>query len=240
MKTWAKVGIGCLVVLILACIISAAVFFFAGGWIKNKIKGATGDIAEMGKSAAVIKQLNTKYPFTPPSNGEVSENRLQAYIAVCNEAKPAVDAYGSWIKSHEGQEHGNISDVKEAVTRMGAATKAIGDALDAHHMSPREFSWINQTMNEAAREQPADHLTEGQRQLIKVLQAQVDDPATGEAARKNLEQQIVQLKAGAGEQEAPSPNAALYKQYEDQLKASQLGPYGEILMGGMTAQGMSH
>jgi hypothetical protein len=240
MKTWAKVGIGCLVVLVLACIISAAVFFFAGGWVKNKIKSATGDLAEMGKSAAVMNKLNADYPFTPPADGEVNESRLQAYISVCNEAKPAVDAYGAWIKSHEGQEHGKLSDVKEAVTHMGAAAKAIGDALKSHRMSPKEFSWIGRTMDEASREQPADTMTEGQRQLIKVLEAQINDPSTSEAARNNLKQQIAQLKAGAGESAPPSHNAELYKRYEDQLKACRLGPYGEILMGSMAAQGTAH
>ncbi len=238
MKTWAKVGIGCLVVLVLACIISAAVFFFAGGWLKNKIRSATGDITQVGKSAAVIKKLDAEYPFTPPSNGQVSEQRLQAYIAVCNEAKPAVDEYGSWMTAHEGQKEGHFSDVKQAIELTGKATKALADGLKSHKMSPREFTWIEQTMDQASREAPSASMTEGQQQVIKVLQAQMNDPNTSEQDRQKLQAQIDKLEAGSGGQAAAneSPNAALYQRYAEQLKACQLGHYGQMLLTGMAAQ----
>ncbi len=238
MKTWAKVGIGCLVVLVLACIITAAVFFFAGGWVKNKIKSATGDIAQVSKSAAVIKNLDAKYPFTPPSDGRVNEQRLQAYISVCNEAKPAVDEYTSWMTAHEGQKEGHFSDVKQAMELTGKAYKSLADALTSHKMSPREFTWIEQTMDQASHEQPSGGMTQGQQQVIKVLEAQMNDPNTSEQDRQKLQAQIDKLKAGAGGQGAAnqSPNAELYQRYATQLKACQLGHYGQMLLSGMAAQ----
>ncbi len=242
MKTWAKVGIGCLVVLVLACIISAAIFIFAGGWLKNKIKSATGDITQVGKSAAVIKKLDAEYPFTPPSDGQVSEQRLQAYISVCNEAKPAVEEYASWMTAHEGQKEGHFSDVKQAIELTGKATKSLADALKSHQMSPREFTWIEQTMDQASHEQPSGGMTQGQEQVIKVLEAQMNAPNTSEQDRQNLQAQIDKLKAGtAGQASAnPSPNVALYERYADQLKACQLGHYGQMLLTGMAAQGFAH
>jgi hypothetical protein len=155
MKTWAKAGLGCLVVLVAACIVSIALFFFAGKWALKQINRFTGGAAQMAENVKALSELDQKYPFTPPENGEVNETRLRAYIAVCAQVKPVMEPYAGWLKEHEaakGKEKGGWQDIKKAVTLSTEITAAMRKALEAEQMGPAEFRWIQNAMKKAASE----------------------------------------------------------------------------------------
>ncbi len=237
MKTWAKLGLGCLVVLVAACIVSIALFFFAGRWVKNQVNRFTGGAAQMAENVKALSELDQKYPFTAPENGEVSEARLQAYIAVCAQVKPVMEPYAGWLKEHEaakGKEKGGWQDVKKAMTLSAEITAAMSKALEAEHMGPAEFHWIQNAMKQAASEGGTSG-GNGERQMlegsIQVLESQLQNPGLSEADRQKLQGQLDQQKTqleglAAGGQ--VSPNRALYEKYADQLKANDLQQFGAL------------
>ena len=234
MKTIAKVGVGCLVALLLVCLVGAGVFFFAGNWVRSKAKGVFGDFVAVQKSAEAGQKLNEKYPFTEPADGAVTEDRLEVYLSVCGEIKPAADRYEAWVRSKQGHKQGDFKDAKEAMNLTAGVMEAAANAMDRHAMSPREFLWIQSAMSEAAAAPKGPSLTEGQQQLIRVLQSQVDNPDTPEDQREQLRGQIEQIRGEAGAEAAPSgPNAELYARYADRLREAEPTGLGALLIQGL-------
>jgi hypothetical protein len=232
MKTWAKVGIGCLVALLAACIVTIVLFVFAKSWVTHQLNRFTGGAADMANNVKAIEQLDKSYPFTAPENGEVDEARLRAYITVTGEIKKAMNPYADWIKKHQQKsgEKGDWSDVKKAMTMTAALTAAMKKGLEEEHMSSAEYHWIENAMREASLEPPPSGSgDDAQRQMIEgsiqVLESQMGNPALTESDREALQGQVDRLKAqmaqvsGGGQ---VSHNRALYEKYEPQLKANDL------------------
>jgi hypothetical protein len=232
MKTWAKVGIGCLVALLAACIVMAGLFIFAGSWVKHQINRFSGGAADMASNVKAIEQLDKSYPFTAPENGEVDEARLRAYIAVTGRIKQAMNPYADWIKQHQHKsgETGDWSDVKKAMTMTAALTAAMKKGLEEEHMGSAEYHWIENAMREASSEPPASGGgDQAQRKMIQdsieVLEAQMSAPGLSESDREALQGQVDKLKgqmAELGGDQQVSHNRALYEKYEAQLKANDL------------------
>ncbi len=233
-KTWAKVGIGCLVVLVFCCIISivAGIYTGVGGKIKS-IFGGLGGAKQMATDVKAIQNLDTQYPFTAPENGNVEESRLQAYVAVATGIKTAMEPYEGWIKTHQNHEKGNWKDVKEALTMSAAYVGAMRKGLDEQKMSPKEYHWIAAKMKEAEEEGGAGP-SEAQKQMVdgsvQVLQQQMDQPGTTPEAKAQLQGQIDKLKAtlAEGSGAEASPNRQLYLKYASELKACDLKEFRDI------------
>ncbi len=78
-------------------------------------------------------------------------------------------------------------------------------------------------MMKAASEGVRPVLTEGRRQLIKVLQAQLNNPRLPTEQRRNLQKQIDQLETQPGSANSrPSQNSQLYSKYSSQLEANNV------------------
>ncbi len=72
MKTWAKIGVGCLVVLILCCVIGIVAVVYSGKKVTDLL-GGIGGARQMAKDIKAMEQLEKDYPFTPPESGDVDE-----------------------------------------------------------------------------------------------------------------------------------------------------------------------
>ena len=137
-----KIAIGCLVALLLACVVAAVVAFFAfrAGW------NIFGGVA---KDAIAIQKLDETYRFEEPPDGQVPEERLMAYLAVCELAKPEVEKLQAFGKSHESGKEGSWSDAKDALKLTTALTGAMRRGLEAQKMSPKEFHFVGNAMRSA-------------------------------------------------------------------------------------------
>ena len=234
MKTWAKFGVGCLVVLLAVCIISAVAAIFAGKQIKGWINSATGGASDMAANIKVMDQLNKDYPFTAPESGDVDDARLQAYIAVATGVKVAMAPYEGWIKTHESQhDKGDWKDVKKALTMSAELVAAMRKGLEEQKMSSKEFHWMKQAMRSASRESGGEGATDAQRQMVessvKVLEEQLNEPHATPESRAQIQEQIDKLKATLSEAGGPvSPNRGLYLKYEKELRACDLEEFGNV------------
>lgn len=232
-----KIAIGCLIALVVACIIAAVVVFFLGkaGW------NVFGGVA---KDAIAIQKLDQTYPYTEPSDGAVPEERLLAYIAVCGKAKPAVEQLRAFSKEHEGKQEGSWSDAKEALKITTGITTAIRQGLEEHQMPPREFHFIANAMRQASFEAEGagegGSLDEAQRAMkegmIQNLEGLLASPGLPDDQRVEIQSQIDVLRQeleGAG---SADPNVALFRKYAEQLEQVDLeGLEGVAFQGGPTS-----
>lgn len=239
MKTWAKVAIGCLVVLVVFCVIAIVTMIFAGAWVKEKVGGLVGNAVSTGKNIAAIQQLDQKYPFTEPEDGVLSEPRLQAFLDACQQARAVAMTHQEILQKAQSGSGDGASDAKKILDATSALTTAFKEGLESNQMSPAEFRWISQTAYDALNAAPAEGGSgmEGieamARASLEVLEPQLNDPSLTPDQRQALESQISEIKAQAGEG-APggNPNAALAEQYRSQLEAADIREYIEIGLGG--------
>jgi len=126
---------------LLAVVLAAAVLYFTG-WgtiVKNVVV-----LAWRGKA---MVNLAKRTPFTPPSAG-VSEERLQAYLEVCNRIKPFGDKIDEWEAAHFVA--GRTASFKGgAAGLVEAYIHEFNLALQQQRMGPAEFAWIEGRMRQA-------------------------------------------------------------------------------------------
>jgi hypothetical protein len=225
MKTAAKVGIGCLVVLVFACIIAIVVFFFGGHYLKSKIASFTATTSKYKQSVEVLQQLNSTYPFTRPADGQIPEDRMESYIRVCGAVHDAIEPYSGWIAKHKEGGSNGLGDAKTSLKVLYAVASSSSSALSKAHMSPVEFNWIHNTIEAAAQGGASgssqDMKSQMNAQELQFLQQQAARPDLSPSDRKELEARIQTLKQKTAAA-APSGNAALYQKYKDQLKQVSL------------------
>jgi hypothetical protein len=218
-----KIALGCLVALLVLCIIAAVVGFFAmrAGW--NLFGGAA-------KDAMAIQKLDTDYAYTEPSDGVVTESRLQAYIAVCAKVKPEVDKLQALGESKKGKEKGSWSDARDAMKYTTGVITAMRKGLEEQKMSPREFHFIGNAMRTASFETPegsgGQTLDSAQRQMkemmVKNLEGLLANPSLPPEQKTEIQSQLDTIKKELNESAPGSPNAALYAKFRDKLKQVDL------------------
>ncbi len=233
MKTWAKVGLGCLVVLLLCCIIGIVASVITGKGLMS-LFGGIGGAKQMAQDIKAIEKFDKENPFTPPEDGNVDEARLQAYIAAATKVKAAMAPFDSWIKEHKGKhEKGQWKDVKDALTMTATLMKSMKEGFEEAKMSSTEFHWIEAQMRAASRETGGPGPTDAQRKMVDesvvVLEEQMNLPSTTPDAKTQLQAQIDKLKATLEEGGGPvSHNKALYLKYQKELQDCDLQEFSDV------------
>ncbi|MEJ2367630.1 MAG: hypothetical protein P8Z49_04580 [Acidobacteriota bacterium] len=232
MKTGAKVGIGCLVAL--AVLVAALVV--GGIWWVNSPTGAgwIRRVHTLKAGAESLKSLNRQYAFTPPADGRVTETRLKDYLAICKELKPKLAPDEQWLRAHQNQQ-GDLKDAKKGIDIVSHAMVEFAGALKSKKMSPAEFTWIQDQMQDAARE-AAKAVSSPLQKRIAELKAQLQYKGLTAAQRGDLEQKLDQAQKESKQQPASelSHNAVLYQKYQGELNASDLGYFTGMLLRGQS------
>lgn len=239
MKTWAKIAIGCLVVLVVFCVIAILAMVFAGSWLKEKWGGFIGDAVKTGQNVAAIQQLDQKHPFAEPADGTLSEPQLQAFLGACQKAKAVVLTHQEGLQMAQSGSGDGAADAKKILEATNALTTAFKEGLEESGMGPAEFRWISQTAFEALASGAVEGASgmEGIQAMaaesLKVLDEQLKDPNLTPEMRQALESQIAEIRAQAGQgASSTNPNAALVERYRSQLEASDLREFIEMGLAG--------
>jgi hypothetical protein len=236
MNIWAKVFLGFLAVLLLICIGGGLAFHFSGG--TEVVKDFTQGISGIQSSNEKVEKLNREMPFEPPEDGRVPEERLQAYLEICKEVKPVADSYDEWMQAHQGNQ-GDFGDAREAITMTADIFRVYGVALESNRMSPREFTWIYNTMKKAYREAASKSGAPLQREMLLALEKAARNPKLTRAERSDLDARIQDFRERIGELPGGklSPNAELYTRHMEKLEEYKLSEFGVMIMSG---QGQRH
>lgn len=223
MKTWAKVGIGCLAALLLVCVISVVVLLVTGGGFLKKVKNFVGNAKSAGHSQTVLLNLDKQFPFTQSADGNISEKRLVAYLNVCRALKSDSDSFQTWLKSKQGKVSGPKLSM-EMVKKYGELSAKAAGVLKSAGMGPKEFLWTRNALLRSATVSPGSNLTEGQKQVIRVLQDQLGSPDLTAEQKASIRQQIADLKTQSGSIRSLSANGKLYAKYKTVIETNNIDP----------------
>ncbi len=123
-------------------VVSAAAALYFTGWAT-----IAKNVAVLAWRGNAVTSLARRTPFTPPSDARVSEQRLEAYLQVCDRIKRFGDRIDEWEAAH--------SDGRRVAFKGGAAglvetyLREFHLALEQQHMGPAEFAWIEGRMRQA-------------------------------------------------------------------------------------------
>lgn len=234
MKGWVKVVLGVMAALLLLGIVAAVQLVRSGRWAE--IRGFSGGMVGITRSAKTLERLDVDHPFKAPADGLIHEDRLLAYLAVCEAVKPAEGPYMDWMREHMGKK-GDFKDAAEAIGFMARLMDTSAAELRKQKMSAREFAWLLDASKKARREAAEKAGAPMALELLQSLRKAAAAPGLDAALRTELTQKITRYEAWLGQGAGGlSPNAKLCLAHADRLKAADLGDLGEMIQGGM-AQG---
>jgi hypothetical protein len=235
MKGWVKVVLGILAALLLLGVIAAVQLVRSGRWAE--IRGFSGGMVGITRSAKSLERLDAEHPFKAPADGLIPEDRLLAFLAVCEAVKPAEGPYMAWMREHMGKK-GDFKDAAEAIGFMARLMDTAASELRKQGMSGREFAWLLDATRTARKEAAEKAGAPMALELLQSLRKAAAAPGLDAALRAELTGKIARYEAWlAQDGTGLSPNAKLCLAHADRLKAADLGDLGEMIQGGMVQGG---
>lgn len=236
MSTGVKVVlIGCGLLFVIAIIAFGVGGYFVKRYVGEGIetvKNVVGsDDSEYGKK---IAELSQEYPFTPSSDGVITEDQLQRFL---NVRKSLYSIY----KNHES-EFAKLQDPKgpgfdtalKGFSMMNELRKAQAGALEAQKMSMEEYRYMVTTVyvtwaSKATQDVvPAmNSAAEDLKKSIEDINKQIADSSIPEAAKEQLRQtkQMMQSQLDSIPQNVdkqlegvPQANIDLLKRYQKEIE----------------------
>jgi hypothetical protein len=220
MKRVEKVALGLAFLLVSACALTLLVLTFT-----DFGTGALRSASRVAAKARILKALDDKYPFAPPSGAEVSEGRLMVYLDAGCRSKAAADAVEPWLNTHQQViVMGEPFYSGEGAKLMMDYLQSLTQALDDVRMGPREFDWIHQWMSAAAAGPPSEKRREETTRVVKELRAMSEDPRISAREREELKRHMAELER-LPDFWGPAMQAdyALAQKHADRLKACAPG-----------------
>jgi len=170
-----RLAFGCIAALLLACLVAAGVAYVTG-WLTH-IKNT----AAIPFKAQSLIGLSKQYPFVPPDDACVTEERLLAFLEICRRVKPFADKLDTWEEEHRKHRQGKRTGMKmEAAGLVVDFMNELAAALEDRRMGPSEFCWIDGRMRRAARGEPASTADGADRDLYVRYAGQIEACFLGE------------------------------------------------------------
>jgi hypothetical protein len=236
--------VGCVVVVVGIMVVFGAGGYFVQRWWHNtahKIENITGGgESDYGKKAA---ELQKEYPFQPPSNGVITEDQLNRFLAVRKGIHTIFEQNKTEIEALGKQDKGFQASVK-GVEMINNLRMTQIHALEQQHMSKEEYDYILTTVystwfTQAARVglQYADQARDALQKQIDQIDQQLNDPSATEESRKQLQERrsvVVQqrddltkneeVKKAENEMNSlPKENVELFKKHEKEIAQYSMG-----------------
>lgn len=228
MKTWTKGVLGCLALPVILVVGGIVALVATGKW--KQVVGFGSGVLQLKHNAEILQSLDKEYPFTPPADGVIPEDRLGPYVAVCEAVKPVAAPYEAWFQAHQGQQ-GDFKDAQEAIGMTAVLMQSSMAALRSQKMSAREFGWIARAVDKARQEAAEKAGSPVAREMLSALRDAAKAPGLSETERKTLDEKIARYTESLKKSGLPlSSNGALYLKHAERLKAADLGEFGGILL----------
>jgi hypothetical protein len=241
MSTGLKVVlIGCLSIIVISVIALGVGGYFVKNWWaekREKIENVIGtEDSEYGKK---VTELNQKYPFTPPSDNIVKEDRLQRFLAIRKDMNVVYKHHEAEIKKIADNQ-GTPSDLLRGADFINDLRNTQVKALAAQNMSKDEYTYMVQMVYINWVTMMADKVLqagEGGNSTLDQLQKSVDeidqqlqapnltDEQKGQlqTTKDSLLQQIEMTKQQLAAVEesvknVPKENIALFQKYDKEIR----------------------
>jgi len=186
-----KILIGCAVLAVFAtflvvAVVGAGVFFFG-----QNLRDFTGAARAQVEAYELAGELETRYAFTPPESGELTEEHAERFLQATEEAWQRVEPWFRELEQRgarleEDESIRNIASALSGVVGLGRARVDFIAALEEHEMSVSEYLWTGTTLMMAyeARDREEAGVPEANRALARRLASRLvaleaDDPMQG-------------------------------------------------------------
>jgi hypothetical protein len=243
MSTGVKIAlIGCGLLFVIAIAIFGVGGYFAKKYIGEgieSVKNVAGtEDSEYGKKGA---ELTKDYPFTPPSNGIITENQLQRFLNVRKSLYEIYRNHEAEFKDLQNQSNqSGFGTAMKGFSLMNELKKTQLEALTEQHMSPDEYryivtmvytTWGSKLANDA--KPAANNAVEGLQKSIEELDKQIADPNTPDVLKEQLkktkEAMEFQIKSYSEIANADAStsvaqtNIDLFNKYQKEITKYQMG-----------------
>jgi len=223
MNTGAKIAIGCGVAVVLA---GLAVVVAIGGlawFVKDKAESMAAHEEEI---QALKAEVNAE-PWTPPADGIMAEDRLEAFLEIRRQVHTVYSEYADLLESKK--QDAELGDITRGFSMLGEVRRAQAQAQAGAGMGDEEYGWMvgqvyrSMWASELEKATGETSYSAAAEQAIQALEQQLQT-AEGlpQEQREALEQQIEQLRSGAaesaGQLEVPEENVELLRRYRDQIQ----------------------
>lgn len=154
---------GCLIVLVLAAIATAAALFFGYRFARPYIDDATSYFDRVRELPAVADRIENKASYSAPENGELTESQVERFLAVQQHVRQTLGSRWSEVEARASaiqekvKESGrdlSLGELAGVFSDLGGvfleARAAHVDALNAQKFSAGEYRWVRLRMYEAA------------------------------------------------------------------------------------------
>jgi len=143
------------------------------------------------------EELKTQYPFTPPSNGIITESQLTRFLTVRKSVHETYKQYEAEFKKMSETENPGLAAPLKGLKMWNDIHMKQVSALEQQKMSPDEYSyiaaeiyktWLAKGTREAMKHETfSDASTDGLKKSIADLDKQIQDPNTNEEVKKQLQ-----------------------------------------------------
>jgi hypothetical protein len=144
-----KVAIGCLVVLVLGCVVVGGVAF----WAYRRVQQTVAQFSELAQVPAIERQVVVKDPFVPPASEELTPNQLDRFLGVQAAIRERLGVrfaeFEQQYKVFAEKDKPDITDVptliagyRDLALMWLDAKRSQVDALNAAKLSLDEYRWI--------------------------------------------------------------------------------------------------
>jgi hypothetical protein len=158
-----KLLVGCLIVLLIACVGFAAAGYYAYRAMKPVIDNAASYMDKAREVTRLGEDINNKQPFDAPDNGELTQAQVERFIAVQSRVRSDLSDRWSQIeqKSREMREKADRKSQDWSLSEFTAmfsdianiwveARKSQVKALNVQKFSEAEYQWVRRRVYEAA------------------------------------------------------------------------------------------
>ena len=189
MGTAGKIAIGCGIAVLLAGIVGVVALGGLAWWAKGKAEEFTG---EQNRIEELRRKANANR-FTPPADGEVSEDRLQKFLEARKRVYAVYEKHKDELDRMGKKKQGDFGDVRRGFALINELRLAQAQALADVGMSEDEYRFLVE-------------------QIYKSMWA-------SEAARSATPQ----APALGADSTVPPANVALFRKYETDIKTYAMG-----------------
>jgi hypothetical protein len=224
----AKIAIGCFVVLLAATVILTVGLGFGAYWLKGKAEEYTGDITKTAEDLARYEKEANSHPFTRPTDGAFTEDRLLKFLEVRKGVYGVYQAHRSDLESAKNKKQADLGDIMKFGGLMKDIKLAQAKAQAEAGMSDEEYLFMVQSvygaaMSSSMQKETGRNASETFDAALDASKKMMEEAARKAGAPDNAEmadarREIDEAKGQLSTLDAPQSNIDLYRKHEAEIK----------------------
>ncbi len=227
-----RIGVfGAIALVVLAALATIGVVW--GPKLYREGRAVGGPILDLARAEKRLDALDESFPFTPPADGAVAPDRLEAFLDVRADLKPRYQAWQALVREIEKRGDESWETAREVIIATRNVIVAQIENLERARMSKSEFRWLETTVYDdwldAGLSEPADArlltATEDDLGFLGELEQRFGPTRALAEVRARLESRRDELR---GPEVEAGPNDALFAAHNDRIANLRLDDFQEI------------